>query len=406
MNDSIQSIVGDQPFASVRIGSTQVDIIGTAHVSALSRDTVGSLIRQKYYDAVALELCERRHAALEGVDHLAEMDLWSVIKKNEMFSVMAMLLFSAYQRRIAVQFGIEPGAEFKEAIAQCKTLDIPTALIDRDAGVSLKRFYRRMKWWHRPALFSTLVASMFFDDKISVRELEDMKKEGAFFDAVDRLWPGSEELVHTLLTERDQYMAAKIQQYVERHQPAKLLVIIGAGHLKGIREILQRGLSDTESNERLLAEYCILPPRTNWAKYFPWVLTALIISGFVIGFSRDMEIGTSLVGYWFLVNGTLAAFGAILALAHPLTVLTAFLAAPITSLNPLIGAGMVTAAVQFTLRKPHVSDFSKVKNDIVSFAGWRRNRFTHLFLIFLFSTIGSIAGTYIGGIYIFSALSS
>ncbi len=405
MKDSIQSIVGDQPFASLRVGDTQVDIIGTAHVSVLSRDTVGALVRQKYYDTVALELCERRHAALEGVDHLAEMDLWSVIKQNKMFSVMAMLVFGAYQRRIGAQLGVEPGAEFKEAIARCKESDIPIALVDRDIGVSLKRFYRKMKWWHRPVLFSALIASMFADHSISERELENMKKEGALFSAVDQLWPGSEQLVRTLLTERDQYMAAKIRQHIAEHKPSRMLVVIGAGHLKGMREILEQGMGEREANEKLIDEYCEVPPRGAYLKYFPWALTALILSGFVIGFSRDTEVGAALVVYWFLANGVLAALGATLVLAHPLTVLAAFLAAPITSLNPLIGAGMVTAAVQFVLRKPHVSDFVTVKSDMISFAGWRRNRFTHLFLVFLFSSIGSVAGTYIGGIYIFSVLS-
>lgn len=405
VTQSIQEIIGEQPFFSLRVGATQVDIIGTAHVSALSRDTVAALIRQKYYDVVALELCERRHAALEGVDHLAEMDLWNVIKQNKMFSVMAMLVFSAYQRRIGAQLGVEPGAEFKEAITQCKDLDIPTILVDRDIGVSLKRFYRNMKWWHRPLLFSALIAGMFSDDSLSERELENMKKEGAFFSALDQLWPGSKELMHTLVTERDQYMAAKIQQYVTEHKPSRMLVVVGAGHLNGMRELLRQGQGDMASNKRLIDEYCEVPPRATYFKYFPWVLTVLILSGFFVGFSRDMEVGAALVGYWFLVNGVLAAVGAMLVLAHPLTVLAAFLAAPLTSLNPLIGVGMVTATVQFTLRKPHVSDFSRVKSDIISFAGWRRNRFTHLFLVFLFSSIGSIAGTYIGGIYIFSVLS-
>ena len=405
MNTSVEAAAGGEPFASVTVGETRVDILGTAHVSAASRDAVRELMQRRCYDAVALELCDRRYAALTGGDSLAEMDLWDVMKQRKMFSVMAMLLFGAYQRRVGEQLGIAPGAEFREAIDQAQALDVPTALIDRDIGISLQRFYRSLKWWHRPALFSGLMASLLSGARISEEELEKMKREGGFVSAVDQAWPGAASLVRVLVTERDRYMAAKLRAYIAQHRPQRVLTVIGAGHLRGMRRDLERGAAAADDRQ-MLDEYCRVPPRARWVRLFPWIVTAVIVAGFVIGFSRGFEVGVSLLSYWIFANGTLAALGALLAVAHPLTIATAFVAAPITSLNPLIGAGIVTAAVQFLLRKPHVSDFASVKSDVTSFAGWKRNRVTHLFLIFFFSTVGSIIGTYVGGFHIYSVLSA
>ena len=133
-------------------------------------------------------------------------------------------------------------------------------------------------------------------------------------------------------------------------------------------------------------------------------IVALVLIGFYIGFSRNPDLGWQLVRDWVLINGGLSALGALIAAAHPLTVITAFLAAPVTSLNPTIGAGMVTAAVEIYLRKPRVGDFSQLRHDTSELKGWWRNRVSRTLLVFLFSTLGSAAGTYIAGFRIFGRL--
>jgi pheromone shutdown protein TraB len=93
-----------------------------------------------------------------------------------------------------------------------------------------------------------------------------------------------------------------------------------------------------------------------------------------------------------------------LALAHPLTIVTAFLAAPITSLTPVIGAGYVTAFVQAYVQPPRVRDFQTVTEDAGSFPRWWRNRLLRVLLAFVFPTFGSLIGTYVGGAEIISNL--
>ena len=119
-----------------------------------------------------------------------------------------------------------------------------------------------------------------------------------------------------------------------------------------------------------------------------------------MGFSRDTGLGWSLVGEWVLINSTLSALGALIALGHPLTIVAAFVAAPLTSLNPTIGVGFVTAGVELYMRKPTVGDFSTLRADVSHWRGWWRNRVARTLLVFLLSTVGSAAATWIAGLRI------
>jgi pheromone shutdown-related protein TraB len=182
------------------------------------------------------------------------------------------------------------------------------------------------------------------------------------------------------------------------------LAIVGAGHLKGIKEILiNRSINDTD---RKLEELDAIPNTASWFKYLPWMIVALILIGFAFGFDRSSDMGIAMIIDWVFINGGLAALGALIALAHPLTILAAFLAAPITSLNPMIGAGMVAATAEIFIRKPQVEDFSRLRSDAATLKGWWHNQVTRILLIFLLSSFGSAMGTYIAGFRIFERLSS
>jgi pheromone shutdown protein TraB len=91
----------------------------------------------------------------------------------------------------------------------------------------------------------------------------------------------------------------------------------------------------------------------------------------------------------------------VLALAHPATILAAFVGAPFTSLTPVIGAGYVAAFVQTWFVPPTVQQIRSVGDDIAHFTGWWRNRLLRILLVFLLTTLGSIVGTWVGGIEIF-----
>ncbi|HIF17250.1 MAG TPA: TraB/GumN family protein [Cycloclasticus sp.] len=395
------SIADDQPIETLTINNCEVTLLGTAHVSKSSADAVESLINNNNYDAIAIELCPSRYNALIDPDSLAKMDLFSVIKSGKAAMVTASLALGAFQQKMADELGIEPGAEMKMAADLAKQSNKPVLLIDREVGITLKRVYRNVPWWKRMELFSGLLASVMFSEKISEEDIEKLK-EGDVLDATfSQFAESSTEIYTPLVNERDQYMARRIFDEAQSSEHQSMLAVIGAGHLKGIKGYLDSQLDGTKSLEELDS----IPPSSRWPKFIPWIIVTLVFVGFGIGFNRAPELGWQLVIEWVVINGGLSALGALLANAHPITIITAFLAAPITSLNPTVGAGMVTAAMEAWIRKPRVGDFSTLKKDTVNVGGWWKNRVSRTLLVFLFSTIGSAAGTYIAGYRIFEQLS-
>ncbi len=53
--------------------------------------------------------------------------------------------------------------------------------------------------------------------------------------------------------------------------------------------------------------------------------------------------------------------------------------------------------VESYLRKPKVSDFERLRQDIGSFPRWWKNRVVRVLMIFVFANMGSMFGTYIAG---------
>lgn len=382
--------------------NTEYTLLGTAHVSKASADEVRQLISSGEFDAVAVELCPARFASLKDPDALAKLDLFQVIKQGKAGMVAANLALGSFQQRVAEESGIAPGEEMKAAIEEADKLNLPLLVIDRDVGVTLKRVYRSVPWWQRAGLIMGLVGSLFSKEKVSPEEIEKLKEGDMLESTFSEFAAESEYLYQALIAERDHYMALRLAQENGDSRYKKVLVVIGAGHLKGLAESLNGHLPADPSEQ--LAVLRSLPAANQWLKLIPWLIVALILLGFVVGFSRDTGLGAQMVLDWVLINGGLSALGVFLAGGHPATILTAFFAAPLTSLNPTIGAGFVAAAVEIYFRKPRVADFSQLRQDTTSLKGWWKNRVSRTLLVFIMATLGSAIGTYVGGFVVFEQL--
>ena len=376
-------------------------LLGTAHVSRASVDAVKEMAGTGEFDAIAVELCPARHHALTKQQQWQDMDLYRIIRERKAGLVMANLALGAYQRRIAEQFGIEPGAELKAAADAALSHDIPLQLIDRDLATTLKRSYRAVPWYKRIMLTTGLVMSTVSSEDIDEEQIEKLKEGDILESTFTEFAEQSPELYEALIGERDRFMAARLRQDNQDNAGKRILVVIGAGHLEGLAKYLSTDDGDPASE---VADLSKLPPPTRWLKFVPWVIAALVLTGFFIGFSRSPELGWQLVTLWVLINGGLAALGALIARAHPLTILSAMVAAPLTSLNPAVAAGMVTGIVESWLRKPRVADLERLRDDATSIKGWFKNPATRILLVFFFSNLGSAVGTWVAGFQIFDAL--
>lgn len=396
----------EQPIRHIERDGVRYTLIGTAHVSRASADAVKALASSGEFDAIAVELCPARYDALTAERNWSDLDLYKVVRAGKAGLVMANLALSAYQRRLAEQFGIEPGAEMRAAVTAAAQGHVPLQLIDRDLATTLRRSYASVPWYKRIYLMTGLALGMISSDDIDEDAIERLK-EGDILEATfTEFAEQSPELYQSLIAERDRYMAARLrQENTAGPQPqvtTNVLVVIGAGHMQGMSEQLQNMQAQPEDVRRELDR---IPPQARWPRVIPWAIMLLVLAGFVIGFSRSPELGWQLVLLWVAINGGLAALGALIARGHPLTILSAMIAAPLTSLNPTIAAGMVSGLVESWLRKPKVSDLENLRFDITSIKGWYRNPATRILLVFFFSNLGSAIGTWVAGFRIFEALS-
>ncbi|HLU82077.1 MAG TPA: TraB/GumN family protein [Trueperaceae bacterium] len=421
-----------QPLAVIELNGVEFTLLGTAHVSRTSAETVASLIATGDYDAVAIELDAGRLAAITDADTWSKTDLMKVLREGKAGMLAVNLALSAFQQRLADQFGVEPGAEMRAAVQGAKERGLPLLLIDRDIGVTLRRVYANVGWWQRMMLVSGMLASTFTNDKIEEEDIERLKQGDILESTFTEFAEHSEKLYTPLIAERDEYMAAKLRQVAARppaSRPRRVLVVIGAGHLKGMSTALTaaggasatlRGPSPAAASEvatptsqpvastaalqATLARLEVTPPAAKWVKAIPWLILVAVLAGFVVGFLRSPEQGLQLLTDWTLITAGLAGVGTLVALAHPVTILATMVAAPFTTLNPVLGAGFVAAGVELWLRKPSVGDFERLRKDVTTWRGWWSNRAARVLLVFVLSTLGASAGTFLAGARIFGRL--
>ncbi len=398
-NQTIQTILEHQPHKIISQDGKNILILGTAHVSQTSVDKVNELLDTMEFDAVAIELDEMRFDAMTNPNKYKEMDLIQIIKNKQTGMIAVNLALSAYQNRLAKQLGVEPGAEMKAAINQAEDKNLTLWKIDRNIRTTMKRAWRGMKFFDKMGLLFSF-GGFFEKEEITAEEIEKLKTgdvlESTFSDFADESQPLYTSLIH----ERDEYMAARILQETKNSDAKNILVVIGAGHLKGMSQSIENKIDA----DKTVTELDVIPPGAKWTKYIPWIITAVIIIGFTIGFSRSPELGWDLIKTWVLFNGVLAAVGAAVARAHIITIITAFIAAPITSLNPAVAAGMVAALIETYFRKPKVGDFEALQEDATELKGWFRNPVTRILLVFILTNLGSAIGTWVSGFKIAAAL--
>ncbi|SDX59206.1 pheromone shutdown-related protein TraB [Allochromatium warmingii] len=390
-----------EPRRDLVIDGVELTLLGTAHISRASAEQVHKLIQSGDYDGVAVELCRSRFNALMDPRTLAQMDLFSVIRQNRVYMVAANLVLAAYQQRLADQFGIEPGAEQRVALRLTKEQNLPLLLIDREIGITLKRIAANLGWWKRAGLFAGLLSAMLSSETVTEDEIERLKEGDVLETAFAELAADRRDLYVPLIEERDRYIAAKLKREVARVGAQRVLVVLGAGHLKGVTAALEHERGDPTA---VLTELEQVPPPSRWSQVLTWTLLLVILAGFAYGFAVSPELGLDLLLSWALITGGLSALGTLLAAGHPLTVLAALFAAPLTTLNPAIGAGMITGAVELYLRKPSVGDFSRLRADVATWSGWWRNRVSRVLVVFVLSSLGAGLGTYFASLQLIKQL--
>ena len=384
----------------VQLNNSEVTLVGTAHVSKLSVEMVEEKIGTGDYDCIAVELCAPR---LENITNQAwwkNLDIYQVFKKKKAGLLLINLALTAYQKRLAERIGVEAGKEMIRAVELAREKGIRLEVIDRNISTTLHRLVTEVSFWQKFKIVGGLIAGVFVGEKISEEQVEDLKRGDMLHAVVSEFGEELPEIKRVLIDERDEYMVGRLSQISEAfHAPKKILALVGAGHLIGMMPNLK-----SPPDAAHLEELDRKPPPSKMGLYIGWGICVLILSMFVVGFKQSPELGGQLVITWVLLNGGLCALGTLIAFGHPVSIIAAFFAAPLTSLNPTIGAGMVVGLVESYMRKPKVSDFETLRDDITHYSMWWKNRVARLLLIFFLSSFGSMIGTYAAGASIVTQL--
>ena len=369
----------------IMLDDKELIVIGTAHVSKNSAEEVKTIIEEEKPDSVAIELCNSRYQSMQDQDRWKKTDIAKVVKEKKSFLLLANLILSSYQKRMAKQIGIQAGQEMLQAIESAKEIGAQLVLADRDIQVTFARIWGNLGFWGKTKLFFTLVLSIFSDEKITEEDLEKMKSGDMLTSALSELSKSFPQLKETLIDERDKFLAQKIKTAPGK----KVVAVVGAGHVPGLKEAIKE--------DQDLAALGKIPPKKKTGKIIGWTISIVIIALMVSTIIVNRDAGLDQILAWILWNGSLSALGTIAALGHPLSILTAFFIAPVSSLNPILAAGWFAGLVEALVRKPKVFDFENLNEDVSSFKGFWKNRVTKILLVVVFANVGSSVGTFIGG---------
>jgi pheromone shutdown-related protein TraB len=377
----------EQERVRLSVNDREIILVGTAHVSRDSVEEVRRAIQEETPDRVCVELDEGRLTSMSQGASWQNLNIGKVIREGKGFLLMANLVLSSFQRRLGRDLGVKPGEEMLAAVEASRELGVPFSLCDRAIQVTLRRAWGRTGLWGKLKMLSAMIASVFTNEKLTAEDIEKLKEKDVLQSMMEELSGFLPAAKAVLIDERDTYLAARILQA----EGKKIVAVVGAGHLPGI---VQQITTLSQRAEPLdLAPLDTLPTRTLAGRIVPWTLPAAFVVIFGLGFLRaGWNKGLELFLLWLVVHGGLAAVGSLLAFAHPLTILVAFVGAPIGTFNPFGKIGLFTGLAEAFLRKPRVRDVENLSEDVMSFRGFYKNRVTHILIVFFLSTLGAAIG--------------
>ncbi len=374
----------------LKFAEREIILLGTAHVSKESIIEVEEMIRSEAPDCVCVELDELRYKSLTSKQSWQEINISKVLKEGKGFLLLANLVLSSFQKKLGADLGVKPGDEMKAAINVADELGIKAEMVDRPVHTTLKRAWAKSGFIGRNKLLATLLGAAFSNEKIDEEEIENLKNQSAMDNMMKEMSDYLPSVKEVLIDERDRFLASKIWDSTGK----KTLAVLGAGHLPGTEKFLNELSKGTKNTN--VSDINLIPPKSAFSKILAWIFPVAIIGLIISGFFKGggVKTGEMLLAF-VLWNGGLATVGSIIALGNPLAILASFLAAPLTTINPFLGVGIVAGLVQAWAKKPKVQDMENLAEDANSIKGWYKNRITKVLLVFVLSSIGSAIGTFI-----------
>lgn len=368
----------------------EVIIVGTAHVSEKSVAEVVSRIEQTRPDIVAVELCPARYRALTGQEEEKEIKISELLSGGKLYFFLVQWFLAYIQRKIGDEMGVKPGSEMLAAIEAARRTGARVALVDRDVGITIQRFWSAMGFFDKLRLLWSMVPPALGWGGEEEIDIDTITQEDIVTQMVAEFRKISPGAANALVDERDAYLARNL--YLLSKQ-GRVLAVVGAGHREGIA----RHLAHPERIPAIESLNEKPKKRITFARIFGAVVSLLILAtiGLVLASAQSSHAILLAFAIWFAVTGGLSALGVLLARGHPLSALTALMVAWMTTLNPFVAAGWFAGMVEAWKIKPTVSDLKRLAQ-ADSFSQMMENRLFRVIMVAALSNLGAMAGTFIG----------
>ena len=384
----------DEHITRVKYNEKELILIATAHVSKASAELVKEVVNREQPDSICVELDEDRYNNMKNPKAWSETDLVQVIKDGKVGFMLANLVLSSYQKKLAKQLDTNVGQEMVQGIQSAEEIGANLVLADRNIQTTFMRIWRKMNLKEKFDLLLNLFFALDDDEQseITDEEISKMLEKDMLEAAMENMQEEFPKVGDILLHERDQYLANKI-----KNAPGeKVVAVLGGAHVAGVTEEIFK--------EQDMEEISNVPPAGKLGKMIGWGIPVAIVLLIAWGFLQNIDTGIDMVSSWILWNGSLAALFTALMLGHPLSIITAFVVAPISSLNPMLACGWFAGLMEAHIRKPKVEDVSNISTDIFSIKGCFHNRFIRTLLIVIMANLGSSLGTIIAGMDIIKTI--
>lgn len=380
-----QESINKEPVRRIKINNSEIIILGTAHISQKSVEAVHDIIEKEKPDTVCVELCNSRMASIQDAEHWKKLDIFKVFKERKMYLLLASLILSSFQKKLGKGM-IKPGDELRAAMDDGKKIGAKVVPVDREIQTTLKRSWGNVGFFSKMYLLSALITSLLVKEEVTPEKIEELKSDDALKDLFSQLPPRYNSIKEVIIDERDKYLAENIRRQAKDQK--KVFAVVGAGHLEGI----MKHITEDQNIDHL----DVIPVAGLWSKLQIAILPVFILVLMAATFYfSGVAAGTDLLVQWIIIKGTLAALGALVALAHPVSIILAFIAAPIGNFNPIIKPGWLAALTEIWMKKPLVEDFERIADDSEHFTGFWKNRVLKIFLVLLLPQIGSSIGTFL-----------
>lgn len=365
----------------------EIILIGTNHVLAESANYVRKVIEEEKPDTVCIEWDQKRYDKNMNPDSWDNTDLVQIIKSKQFPMFMFTFLYKHFQKSLIVDNTTEVGGEFINASRSAEKIGSNLILIDRDSHTTFKRAWKGLNIKQRITLPMSFVSTLE-DSQESTEDMQHLLESENFeqvFIAIKEKYPN---FWQAFISERDDYMATKILESMGH----KTVVVMGKAHLDGVIKRINARKKVT------LVELESIPKSTLFNRTLKWLLPCLILGLLVYSFIQSPSVGFEQLKNWIIWKGTTASIFTLIAGAHPLAIISAFLIAPFTTFIPFVSVGIFTALIEAKFRKPKVKDFEMMDSDIKSIKTIYKNRVLRIFLVFFLSNVGSILGNFLGGL--------